>query len=218
MGFTVTDAMRADIKKAVEELEKVTTGEMVCVVTQSSARYVLFPLLWAALAALLLPLANPLFFTDADGFSEGFSITFAEQSWTFVILAALFVLSPLRHKVTPPGVCITNCRRYAFEQFFAHKLNETNKRSGVMLFVSLDEKYVELLADKGINDKVEPAEWDKIIDDFIADVRTGKVHEGYIKAVKACETVLVRHFPEVSNDVNELSDQLVELPKAEFLS
>ena len=101
MGFIVTDAMRADIRKAVEELEKVTTGEMVCVVTQSSARYVLFPLLWAALISLLLPLANPLLFTGA----EGFTVTFAEQSGLFVILAALFVLTPLRHKVTPPGVC-----------------------------------------------------------------------------------------------------------------
>lgn len=215
MGFKVTDAMRADIKKAVEELERNTTGEMVCVITEASARYVMFPLLWAALTALLLPLANLFIDTGPDA---PFTITFAEQSGVFVVLAALFVLTPLRHKLTPPGVCITNCRRYAFEQFFVQKLNETKKRLGVMLFVSLDERYVELVADKGISDKVKPEDWNKIVDDFIADVKSGKVHDGYIKAVRACQDILKTHFPDVPEDVNELADGLVELPRAEFLS
>lgn len=214
MGFKVTDAMRADIKKAIEELERNTTGEMVCVITEASARYVMFPLLWAALIALLLPLVNP--FLDAG--PDGFTVTFAEQSGAFVLLSALFVATPLRHKVTPPGVCITNCRRYAFEQFFVHKLNETKKRLGVMLFVSLDERYVELIADKGISDKVKPEDWSKIVDDFIADVRSGKVHDGYLKAVRACQDILKANFPDVPDDINELGDSLVELPRAEFLS
>lgn len=214
MPFIITDAMRADIKKAVEELERNTTGEMVCVITAASARYVMFPLLWAALAALLLPLVNPFL----PGGEYAFTVTFAEQSMLFVALSVLFVWTPLRHKLTPSGVCITNCRRYAFEQFFAQKLNETKKRTGVMLFVSVDEKYVELIADKGINDKVEAGAWAKIVDDFIADLRSGKVHEGYVKAVRACQDILSKHLPDVPEDINELSDALVELPSAEFLS
>lgn len=213
MAFKVTDAMREDIKKAVEELERNTTGEMVCVITAASARYVMFPLLWAALIALLLPLLNPLMGADAE-----FTVGFGEQSGLFVLLALLFVFTPLRHKLTPSGVCVTNCRRYAFEQFFSHKLNETKKRLGVMLFVSLDERYVELLADKGINDKVKPEDWGKIVDDFIDDVKSGKVHEGYIKAVRACQEILKTHFPDVPEDVNELGDNLIELPRPDFLS
>jgi len=216
MGFTVTDAMRADIKKAVEDLEKVTTGEMVCVVAQSSARYIMFPLFWSAFAALLLPLANPLM--RALELHEDFEVTFGVQSLAFLLFAALLLCTPLRHKVTPAGVRMTNCHRYAFEQFFVHKLNETNKRTGVMLFVSVAERYVEIVADKGINDKVQPGEWGGIINAFVADVHAGKVHEGFIKAVASCKDVLVKHFPEVKDDVNELSDNLVELPQAGFLS
>lgn len=214
MPFTVTDAMRADVKKAVEELERNTTGEMVCVIAQASAHYNMFPMLWAALTALLCPLLNPIVFNEPDSFT----ITFAVQSVVFVALAALLLLTPLRHKCTPSSVCITNCRRFAFEQFFTHKLNETKKRLGVMLFVSLDEKYVELLADKGINDKVDAAVWSKIVDDFIADIRAGQVHEGYIKAVRACQDVLKTHFPDVPDDINELGDSLIELPRPRFLS
>lgn len=218
MNFAVTDQMRADIKAAVEELERVTTGEMVCVLAPSSARYVMFPLFWAAFSALLLPILNPFMPVDAATDAPVFEVTFALQAVAFVVLAGIFKLTPLRNVVTPKGVQFNNCHRYAFEQFFVYKLNETKKRTGMMLFVSVDERYVELIADKGINDKVEPGEWQGIVDGFIADVRANNVHEGFVKAVRACQDVLARHFPEVKDDVNELSDNLVELPHAPFLS
>ena len=216
MAFQVTDQMRDDIRKAVIELEKVTTGEMVCVIAQSSAKYVMFPLFWAAFTALLAPGLNPLI--AAIWPHEGFSITFAMQGGIFVLLAALFLSTPLRQKLTPPAVRFGNCRRYAFEQFFVQRLNETNKRTGVMIFVSVDEHYVELIADRGINDKVQPGVWGGIVNELVKDIRTRHVHEGYLKAITSCRGILVEHFPEVKDDVNELADNLIELPKARFLS
>ncbi len=209
MTFNVTDDMRREIRTAVEALEKTTTGEMVCVVAQSSARYVLFPLLWAALIALLLPVANVM---------AANSVTFGMQTVVFILLAVLFLATPLRVTLTPRGLRLTNCRRHAFEQFFALKMNETNKRSGVMLFISVAERHVEIIADKGINDKVLPDEWVRIVDAVVSDVRANKVQDGFLNAIRACGTVLVQHFPEVRNDVNELDDNLVELPAATFLS
>lgn len=209
MTFKVTDDMRGEIRSAVEALEKTTTGEMVCVVAQSSARYVLFPLLWAALTALLLPLANIVTVN---------SVTFGIQAVVFVALAALFLLTPLNVMLTPRGLRLTNCRRHAFEQFFALRMNETNKRSGVMLFISVAERHVEIIADKGINDKVLPDEWARIVDAVVSDVRSAKVQDAFLNAIRACGTVLVQHFPEIRNDVNELDDNLVELPAAKFLS
>ncbi len=209
MTFKVTDDMRRDIRVAVETLEKNTTGEMVCVVARSSARYVLFPLVWASMIALVLPAVN---------IAAVNTITFGIQSIAFIALAALFLLTPLRVAVTPRGLRQTNCRRHAFEQFFALKMNETNKRSGVMLFISLAERHVEIIADKGINDKVLPNEWARIVDTVVADVRADKVQDAFLNAIRACGTVLVQHFPETRNDVNELDDNLVELPAATFVS
>lgn len=216
MAFQVTDQMREDIRKAVVELEKVTTGEMVCVIAQSSARYVMFPLFWACFLALLSPGLNPLIAQIWP--REGFSITFALQGAVFIVLATLFLATPLKQALTPAAVRFGNCRRYAFEQFFAQRLNETNKRTGVMIFVSIDEHYVELIADRGINDKVQPGVWSGIVNELIKDIHGGRVHEGYLKAVASCRDILERHFPEVKNDVNELTDNLIELPKARFLS
>lgn len=209
MAFNVTDDMRREIKSAIEALERTTTGEIVCVVAQSSARYIVFPLLWAALFALVLPLLN-LALPD--------TVTFGIQSLTFVAVSALLLLTPLSVAVTPRGLRLTNCRRHAFEQFFALKMNETNKRTGVMLFVSLAEHHVEIIADQGISDKVLPDEWSRIVADMVSDVQAGQVQAGFLKAVRACGTVLVRHFPETRDDVNELDDNLIELPEATFLS
>ena len=209
MTFKVTDDMRREIRVAIETLERTTTGEMVCVVAASSARYVLFPLIWASMIALVLPVVNIVAVN---------AVTFGIQSVAFIVLAALFLLTPLKTAVTPRGLRLTNCRRHAFEQFFALKMNETNKRSGVMLFISLAERNVEIIADKGINDKVLPNEWSRIVETVVADVRGGKVQDAFLNAISACGTVLVQHFPEVRNDVNELDDNLVELPPATFLS
>lgn len=167
----------------------------------------MFPLLWAAVLALLLPLANR--FTP---------VSFGCQSIAFIVLAVVFLLTPLRLALTPRTVRDSNCRRRAFEQFFMQKLHMTEKRTGVLLYVSVDEHYVELLADHGINAKVLPNEWDTITDAFIADVRGGKVHEGFLRAVNSCAHVLSKHFPIQGVDVNELDDNLVELDEAPFLS
>ena len=213
--FQIDDAMRNDIRRAVGDLEKSTSGELVCVVTRSSARYLLFPLLWAALVALALPALNPLLKLANQ---HGFTVTFAVQSLSFLMLAALFLLTPLRLAVTPKSVLMDNCRRSAREQFFAQKLHETKKRAGLLLFVSVDERYVELLADTGINDLVRAGEWSGIIDAFAADIRAGQVHTGFLTAIRSCKAILAKHMPETRKTSNELSDNLVELPDSGFIS
>lgn len=206
----VTDQMRFDVRQAVRELETVSSGEMVCVVAKSSARYVLFPLLWAAMLALMLPVLN--------NFMPGKPVTFGIQTGFFIVTAIIFLLPAVRVALTPRAVRDANCRRAAFEQFFVRKLHMTEKRTGVLLYVSVDEHYVELLADQGINAKVLPDEWDGIVSAFIGDIRGKKVHEGFVRAVQSCKTVLARHFPIEKGDVNELADALVEIPEPDFLS
>lgn len=206
----VTDNMRFDVRQAVRDLESVTSGEMVCAVSQSSARYVMFPLLWAALLALMLPVLNNVL--------PRAPISFGIQTGVFIVLAVVFLTTRFRIWLTPKEVREANCRRAAFEQFFRLKLHQTAQGTGVLLFVSVDEHYVELLADQGINTKVLPNEWDGVVDAFIGHVRAGKVHDGFVEAVKSCKTILAKHFPVSEGDKNELTDGLVELPESPFLS
>jgi putative membrane protein len=211
----VTDRLREDVRVAVVELEKATSGELVCVVAPASARYMLFPLIWAGLAALALPVLNPLL--DASGYEP--VITFPLQSLFFIMAALTLLYTPLRTCVTPRRVLDSNCRRTAFEQFFLRKLHNTRDRTGVLLFVSVEEHHVELVADQGISEKVEAKEWDSILDAFAADLKAGKIHEGFVAAIGACKEILKKHSPELpAHNKNELDDRLVELPAPKVIN
>ena len=209
----ITDNMRKDILKAVCDLESSTSGEMVCMVAQSSARYILYPLLWAAFAALVLPVANPVLAI----LGRPPAVTFEIQSVAFVMLSLVLLYTPLRACVTPRSVLEMNCSRRAFEQFFIRRLHETSRHTGVLLFVSVEERYAELIADDGINDKVAESEWRDIIAAFTTDLRKGRVHEGFLSAIAACQALMARHFPDRC-EKNELPDHLVELPKSRIIS
>jgi len=73
------------------------------------------------------------------------------------------------------------------------------------------ERYVEIIADKGINDVVEAGTWDKIVNQFVANVKQGQVAGGFIFASQQCGEVLIAHFPVAANDKNELPDHLIQL-------
>lgn len=211
----VTDRLREDVRTAVIDLEKSTSGELVCVVAPASARYMLFPVIWAAIIALAMPLLNPVL----EGMGYEPVVTFPIQSVVFIGLALTFLYTPLRLCVTPRSVLDSNCKRTAFEQFFLRKLHNTRERTGVLLFVSVEEHHVELVADQGISEKVEAREWDAILDAFAADLRAGKVHEGFVAAIGACKEILKKHAPELpAHNKNELDDRLVELPEPKVIN
>jgi putative membrane protein len=81
----------------------------------------------------------------------------------------------------------------------------------VLIFVSVAEHYVEILADQAINAKVAQAEWDAIIAVFVMTVKQGRVAEGFEQAVDACGALLAQHFPAAPGERNELPDHLIEI-------
>ena len=208
------DKMRDDIRLAVQDLEKSSEGEMVCVIAPSSAHYILFPLLWAALVALTLPVLNTVAHT-ASGLPL---ITFSAQGLAFGILAALFALTPLRACVTPRRVRDGICNRAAFEQFYSRELHKTKNGTGVLLYVSVAERFVGFLGDGGVRARIKEAEWAPVIDAAVAELRKGKVREGYLAAIKGAKELLVRNFPQQRAPVNELDDHLIELPDSRAIN
>lgn len=73
------------------------------------------------------------------------------------------------------------------------------------------ERYVEIIADKGINDVVEVGIWSTVVNDFISKVKIGQHAEGFLVAIDDCGSIWAKHFPAKVDNVNELPDHLVEL-------
>lgn len=203
--FTPED--KARITAAIHAAEKSTSGEFVAVVARASDHYVALPLLWSAILALLLPGACLL-----AGVSLRWVHLYQIQLLVFIALTVLLLSVPGLHlRLVPRHVKHAHAARLAKAQFYAQGVQLTPHHSGVLLFVSLAERYVEIVADKGIHERIGEARWKAIIDGFVSQVRRARVADGFVEAIGACGAAMAEHYPPDPSEVNELSDGLVEL-------
>lgn len=193
------------ITEAIKQAEGRTSGEIVTVIAGSADAYWFIPLLWAAVLALSVPavvlLVDPWIYPVE---------LYGGQLLLFAVLALLFRWTPLKMRLVPGAVKRRRAGRLAREQFLAQGLHHTKDRTGVLLFVSVAEHYVEVLADSGINEKVAPDAWTNLVDAFVAKVKEGRVADGFLEAVAGCGAVLAEHFPRAPGDKDELPNHLVE--------
>jgi putative membrane protein len=202
----LNDTDRRRIEAAIRDIEKRTSGEIIAVIARASDGYLVFPLLYAIAAALLVPIAV---WIAGGGFS--YMDIYAAQLAVFVLVAAAGIWRPARMLMVPASFQRNQAGRLAREQFHASRLHETAGATGILLFVSVAERYVEILADRGINAKVPEGTWQGIIADFTAKVRAGQTVDGYLSALQACGRLLIEHFPPSVPDPNELPDVLIEI-------
>jgi putative membrane protein len=200
----LTDEDRDTIASAIAEAERHTSGELVAVVAQSAGDY-RHLLLWPALVALLLP---AILLTIEPGTRAW--IVYLTQAVAFLLLALLAHL-PVPMALVPDWIKRRRVSRLAREQFFERGLHLTRARTGVLIFVAVAEHYVEIIADEGINELVAPGTWDKAVADFIEQVRSGRVAEGFLAAIEVVGTRLAEHFPRAADDPDELPNRLVEI-------
>jgi putative membrane protein len=96
-------------------------------------------------------------------------------------------------------------------QFFAHELDQTEQRTGVLIFASVAERYAEIVADAGIHAKVPQDVWDSAIAAMIAAIRDGRPADGFVGAIAQCGAVLAQHFPPGALNRDELPNKLVQI-------
>lgn len=225
--LTASDHER--IAEAIRAAEQKTAGEIFAVVAKSSDSYRFIPLLWAALAALVAGIvaafSAPLLAawwsgpswswqSAGEAYGGGFDARWlaAGQAAGFAAMALLLQLAPgLRPFLVPRALRHRRAQRHAMEQFLAHNLHATTHRTGVLIFVSLAEHYAAVIADEGINAKVDQAEWDALVARLTGAVAAGRLADGFLAAIAEAGALLARHFPPTAYDESELLDRLVEL-------
>lgn len=202
-----TDNDRKAISDAIHAAEKKTSGEFVAVVAHASDHYVFLPLLWAAMIALLVPGALLL-----SGGPLSHVESYHLQLLIFIVLVALLLFVPGLHLwLVPRSVKHSRASRLAKAQFYLQGVHMTAEHSGVLLFVSIAERYVEIVADKGIHERIGEAHWQGIVENFVECVRSGKVVDGFVEAITACGEAMATHYPRQADDTDELADGLIEI-------
>lgn len=194
-----------EISELIASVEKATDAEFVAVLAKQSDTYTYIPLLWAAAIALMTPvvmLKSPLWLGAMD--------IFLAQWVVFIVFALLFRLPAISIRLIPKPVRHWRASNMARRQFLENNLHHTNNETGVLLFVSEAERYVEIIADRGINDVVDKQVWQSIVDEFIAEVKAGRTHEGLVNCINKCGDLLKEKVPPTGNK-NELPNHLVIL-------
>jgi putative membrane protein len=200
--MTITPQDHIRIAEAIRAVEARTSGEIVCVLARASSEYAAAPLLWASLTALLAPWPLILY-TELPVRS-----LFAVQILVYVAALVLFSIRGLRVFLTPRRTRRAFAHRAASEQFMTRRISHTRERTGVLIFVSLAERYARIIADEGIASKVDQREWQAAIDALTRQMRDGHMTDGFLAAIAACGEVLAHHAPPGKYPREELPDRL----------
>jgi putative membrane protein len=229
----MTLEQRQAIETAIAEAESRTRGEIYCVAAAASSDYREVVLAWAAGVALLAPallllggvqVSAPDLFggwsaVQAGGLAEravraALVGAILLQGVLFAVTAVVVSLPPVRRLLTPGGLKRHRVRERALEQFLGRNLHVTRERTGVLIFVSLEERLAEIIADEGIASRVEPAVWAQAMAALVDGMRRDDPGSGFAEAVGLCGDVLAAHFPPRDDNPDELPNALVELPRS----
>lgn len=209
--FSEEDRQR--IAEAIEEAETDSVAEIVPYVVARSGDYpaarwrgaVLGALLGGALTLLLRgasPSAFPPFFSGA--------LAFAAPLVTGLLGALAAGMSPsLVRMLTPSAELERAVFRRAVQAFVEEEVFATRNRTGILLFVSLLERRIEVLADRGIDELVGEAAWTDVTDHVRRGIETDRLTRGLLNGIDRCAAVLEERGADTRpDDENELADRL----------
>lgn len=201
----LTQDEQQQVAEAIDRIELHTDAEVVTVLAAQADDYHYIPLLWAGLAALLVP-GIVLVLT---GWLSGGELLLA-QWLTFVVLALLFRMPKITTRLIPRSVRHWRASNLAHRQFVQLGLHHTSGETGMLIFVSEAERYVEIMVDRGISQRIDDSTWESIIADFTQQVREGRTLDGFLACIDACGAELRQALPS-THERNELPNRLVIL-------
>lgn len=193
------DLLAAKVKQA----ETKTDAEIVTVLAENSDEYLFIPTLWAAILALLTPgllIWSPLWL-------EHWELVTAQLT-VFAFCALIFRNPFVRYRLVPDFIKRHRAALVARQQFIEQNLHHTQNRTGILIFVSEAEHYVEILVDQGISEKVDNQVWNDVITNLTIQVKQGNVFEGFQVCVEEVTDIASETHPATHTN-NELSDRLI---------
>ncbi len=221
----ISDAGRADVSRAVEQAEAGTAGEIVTIIADRSDRYADIALWWAAVAALLALALYTLFpnFYMAKvmqliggGWGEptladALELALVIVGLKFVGTRLILQYMPLRLWLTPGRVKADRVHGRAIRYFKVGAEKRTHGRTGILIYLSVEEHRAEIVADEAIHAKVPQEQWGEAMAKLVSEAKAGRLTDGMVAAIGDVGAILSAHFPRAADDVNELPDRLIEL-------
>jgi putative membrane protein len=226
--LTQTDRQR--IADAITQAESKTSGEVFCVLAHQVSRYREVPLIWATIAAFLLPpllvLGGLHRLAMADIFSswtdesaravEGLILraltTYSMlQAALFLIVVLIVSLPKVRRVMTPRFLRRHRVRQMARHHFVASGAKLSHAQPHILIYASLWERQVELVAHAAIHKAVGEGPWNAAVAAVTEGMAAKKPADGFIRAIEICGQALTAHFPSDGHAKNLLPNEITEI-------
>lgn len=222
---SLSEADHARVSAAVHAAEGGTAGEIVTIVAEESDRYRDVALWWSATAGVLAMVSLAIFpqlgLSSLEWITGGWMVELTPAEY-FELALALFVLKfvgarlillwrPLLLLLTPRYIKRDRTHRRAVRYFKVGAERRTSGRTGILIYLSLDERMAEIVADEAIHGAVAAERWGEAMARLIAGAKDGRIADGMIAAIGDVGEILGSHFPRAADDTNELPDRLIEL-------
>lgn len=204
-GNFFTPAEQERIRQAVAEAEKATSGEIATMVVARSDSYpeaaILGSVLGAATVALVISI-----------------VIHHVTIWSYLpLMLLLFFPVQLLLKNVPcfqrPFIAASRLNEVvtsrAVRGFYEKGLYRTKNATGILIFISIFERKVWILGDRGINLKIPAESWQELVRILAAGLKAGRACDSLCEVIRRCGEELARHFPREQDDMNELQDEIL---------
>ncbi|MDD3813932.1 MAG: TPM domain-containing protein [Desulfocapsaceae bacterium] len=207
----LTEAEQDTISTLVQQMEQQTSGEIVPMVVSASHSYPTAIIIGATVLAfplslLLMPVVSGLFWLGS------------QNVWIFIALfitlygifyGLIYRFSWLKRLFLSRKQVESEIEEAAITSFFTEKLYKTKDANGILIFISILERKVWVLADAGINARIDPEQWQSIIDLITQGIKEKRQCEAICNAIVQIGDTLKTHFPVQENDINELHNIII---------
>lgn len=203
----ISSSDRVLIETAVKLAEKETSGEIVPFIVSQSASYLWVPLVWAGIGWLLSSLFVWAFYRHYDWGNALLSIL-SLQCVGIILGFFAGLLPPFKRLLLSHAVREANVHREVLSCFVRAGVGSTKDRTGVLIYLSILERRVEILADRGIYEKVSENYWEAQVKKIVSGIHNGSPVEILCEVIGEVGKELAYNFPAHAGDSNELSDEL----------
>ena len=211
----LSELERGKIEACVKEVEKTTSGEIVPMVVSASYHYPMSNMIGGLIFALLIAVGVTL----AYSLQKSWGGVSALDLWLFpAVFAVAFLLSHelvkrvawLKRLFVTKAEIAEEVEEAALTSFYRNGLNNTRDRTGILIFISVFERRAFVLADEGINAKVDKEAWQEVVDTVVDGIKRRRQADGICEALRRCGELIHEHFPIKADDTDELDNLIVE--------
>jgi putative membrane protein len=179
----------ARVEQALHAAQGGITARIECVLAETSSNYEILPIIVSALLALAAPWPLLLF---SEWSAER---VYVAQLAVFLIALALLSLPAVRVLLIPRRARNASAHRAALDQFVIRGVSHGTERNGVLIYVSLAERYARIVADEAAARVIHQTRWQAVVDKLLSELRGGPVAPALIGAVDGCAKLLAKDFP-----------------------